>query len=197
MGWLPTSRPDKNLLFHIPAPALAPGNPTVPASEGRKRRLGCCALCSASPMVPGCWGWCGGGKERGERTQQASQHQTRPPSRTGPPAATSLASALPGNPPFTAHFYGAFCSLEGNVPCAHKYARMIYARGRGLPGPSTLLTCGQIRGAVGEFFPFSTWHSVNVAIMLFMELGKKNAFLSLGEKSSKHRKKFLKNPPWY
>lgn len=28
LGCLPTSGPERNLLFHIPAPALAPGNPT-------------------------------------------------------------------------------------------------------------------------------------------------------------------------
>lgn len=28
--------------------------------------------------------------------------------------------------------------------------------------------CSQVGGALGEFFPLSTWHSVNVAIMLFV-----------------------------
>lgn len=35
--------------------------------------------------------------------------------------------------PFTAKLYGAWGSLEGNVPCAYKYVKMICACGQGLP----------------------------------------------------------------
>lgn len=150
----------------------------------------CLMLCQPhGPWLLGlAWGWEGEAREdtaRPHNTKQGLPHEQ----------GLQLPSHWPGTYPaipFTAHFYGAFCSLEGNVPCAYKYTRVIYARGQGLPGPRTPLLCGQIHGAVAEFLPSSTWHSVNVTNMLFRQLGK-NCFPFI----QTVEKKFLKNPPWY
>lgn len=113
--------PDRNLLFHISAPSLAPGNPTGEACLGAGRPEPWPAWPKSWPLAAGArWGWAGRGKGHTVRPYSTEQGL---PLQQG--LQTPLAGSHPPDKALCRYFYGMWGSLEGNVPCAYNSVRMI------------------------------------------------------------------------
>lgn len=114
-GCLPTSSPDRNLLFYVPAPVPAPGNPTADClwgqeAGGRAAEPSCMPTAWLLAAGAGVGGTGAGRQDSGPYTTEQGL-----PHRRGLHPQPEQPASCRTRPPF----HGELGSLEGNVPRTH------------------------------------------------------------------------------
>lgn len=135
LGCLPTSGPDKTLLFELRSCPLTLATSQRPACEVRKQEAHAQPSSTSRPLVLGL------GEEDGEKKNtQGGVTSLNKASLMSRAFRGHLCSQGPSRQgPRATGFYGTRGSLEGNVPWAQEYVQMIYAHREGLLHPSTEL----------------------------------------------------------